>query len=61
MPYEKTLIYNLFDISDYTDIKNKSVTSFLTGIKKPATGGGFTGSVDGDYDINDYDNSQYKV
>jgi len=24
MPYEKTLIYNLFDISDYTDIKNKS-------------------------------------
>ena len=25
MPYEKTLIYNLFDISDYTDIKNKSV------------------------------------
>jgi len=25
MPYEKALIYNLFDISDYTDIKNKSV------------------------------------
>ena len=25
MPYEKTLIYNLFDISDYTNIKNKSV------------------------------------
>ena len=24
MPYEKTLIYNLFDISDYTDIQNKS-------------------------------------
>jgi hypothetical protein len=24
MPYEKTLIYNLFDISDYTDIKNTS-------------------------------------
>ena len=24
MPYEKALIYNLFDISDYTDIKNKS-------------------------------------
>jgi len=25
MPYEKALIYNLFDISDYTNIKNKSV------------------------------------
>ncbi len=25
MPYEKTLIYNLFDISDYTNVKNKSV------------------------------------
>ena len=24
MPYEKTLIYNLFDISDYTDIQNTS-------------------------------------
>lgn len=24
MPYEKTLIYSLFDISDYTDIQNKS-------------------------------------
>ena len=25
MPYEKALIYNLVDISDYTNIKNKSV------------------------------------
>jgi hypothetical protein len=24
MPYEKTLIYSLFDITDYTDIQNKS-------------------------------------
>ena len=44
-----------------SDIKNKTITSVLTGIKKPATGGGFTGSIDGEYDMNDYNNSQYKV